>query len=59
MVSIPRWVPREPGKVILRNVVAEIVEQEERVKVGGIAEAERAAEVNACALDRRFALQAV
>jgi hypothetical protein len=36
---------RMPGKarqVILRNVVAEIVEQQERIEVGRVAEAERA-----------------
>ena len=44
-----------PGKarqVILRNVIAEVVEEEERIEVGGIAEAERAAQMHARAFER-------
>ena len=44
-------VPREAGEVVLGDVVAEIVEEEERVEVGGVAEAERAAQVNARAFE--------
>ena len=39
--------PREARQVILRNVVAEIVEQQEGVEIGRVAEAERAAQVYA------------
>src|ERR1022692_1127351 len=49
-------VPREAGQVIARNVVAEIVQQEEWVEVGGVAEAERAAQMDACALECRLGL---
>jgi hypothetical protein len=38
--------PGEAGEVVGGDVVAEIVEQEKRVEVGGVAEAERAAEVD-------------
>ena len=40
-------VPGEAGEVVGGDVVAEIVEQEEGVEIGGVAEAERAAEVDA------------
>ena len=35
-------VPRKPGQVVLRPLVAEVVEQKERVEVGRVAEPERA-----------------
>jgi len=35
--------PRKAGQVVLRNVVTEVVEQQERVEFGCVAEAERAA----------------
>ncbi len=44
---------RMPGKarqIIRGNVVAEIVEQQERVEIGGVAEAEGAAQMHSCAL---------
>ena len=40
-------VPREARQVIFRDVVAEVVEQEERVEIGRIAESECAAQVHA------------
>ena len=46
--------PRKPGQVILRNVVAEIVEQQKRVEIGRVAETERAAQVHARAFQRRL-----
>src|SRR5581483_6363190 len=39
--------PRKAGAIIVRPVVAEIVEQQERVEFGRIAEAERAIELHA------------
>jgi len=42
--------PRKPGEILLRAVVAEIVEQQERIELGGVAKTEGAAKVNACAL---------
>ena len=39
-------VPREAGQVILRNVIAEVIEKEKWVEIGGVAEAERAAQVD-------------
>ena len=47
-------VPREARQIILRDVVAEIVEQEERVEIGGVAEAERAAQMYARAFEGRL-----
>ena len=35
--------PGEAGEIVLRVVVAEIVEQQERIELGGVAEAEGAA----------------
>jgi hypothetical protein len=46
--------PGESGKVILRTIVAEIVEEEEWIEFSGFAEAERALELDARALDGRF-----
>jgi len=42
-------VPREAGEVIRRDVIAEIVQEEERVELGSVAEAKRAAQMHACA----------
>jgi hypothetical protein len=39
--------PWEASQVILRTVIPEVVEEEKRVEVGRVAEAERAAQVNA------------
>jgi hypothetical protein len=47
-------VPRETRQVILRNVVAEVVEQQKRVEIGSVAEAERAAQVHARAFEGRL-----
>jgi hypothetical protein len=44
-------VPGEAGQVIIWNIVAEIVEKQERVEIGCVAEAECAAEVHACAFE--------
>ena len=44
--------PREARQVVRWHVVAEVVEQQERVVVGRLAEAERAAQVHACAFQR-------
>jgi hypothetical protein len=48
------WVPRETGEVIGGDIVAEIVEEQERVGVGGTAEAERAAEMDTRAFESGF-----
>ena len=47
--------PREAGEIIGRTVVAEIVEQQERIGLGGVAEAEGAAQLDAGAFDGRLA----
>src|SRR5215510_12295653 len=47
-------VPREARQVILRNVIAEVIEEEEWVEVGRIAEPERAAQPHSRALKRRL-----
>jgi hypothetical protein len=44
--------PRESGKVLVGIVVSKVVEQQERIELGRIAEAERAAQMDAGALER-------
>src|SRR3974390_394041 len=44
--------PGKAGEILIRAVVAEIVEQQERVEFTGVAEAERAAKVYAGAFER-------
>ena len=44
--------PREAREVVLRHIVAKVVEQQERVVVGRLAESERPAQVHACAFQR-------
>jgi hypothetical protein len=46
--------PRETSQVVLRPIIAEVIEQEEQVEVGRVAEAERTAQVDACALKGRL-----
>ncbi len=48
--------PRKASQIILRNIIAEIVEQQERIEVAGVSEAERAAQMHACAFESRFRL---
>ena len=43
--------PRKPGAVIFRPVVAEIVQQQERIEFARVAEAEGAIELDARAFD--------
>src|SRR5580692_12358936 len=47
----PVWMPRETGQVVGRILVAEIVQQEERVKVFRFAETEGALQFDARTLD--------
>ena len=47
-------VPREPGEKVVRVVVAEVVEQQERIEFRRVAEPERALQPHAGALDGRF-----
>src|SRR6266849_8827507 len=49
-------VPWKTFEIILGNVVAKIVEKKEGIEVGGVAETERAAQVNARAFERWFGL---
>jgi len=45
MVSMPRCgCPREARQVVVRVVVAEVVEEQERIEVGGIGRSRRPAE---------------
>ena len=46
--------PGKSGAILVRPVVAEIVQQEERIELGGVAEAESAAQVHAGSFDRGF-----
>jgi hypothetical protein len=43
----------EAGQVVLGTIVPKIVQQQERVEVGGVPEAERAAQMHSGALERR------
>jgi len=52
-------VPRKSGEVIGRYIIAKIVEQQERIKILGIAEAEGAPQMDARAFNRRFRLDDV
>ena len=55
-LDAPVRVPGEAGQVVLRDVIAEVVEQEERVEVRGVPEAERAAKVHARTFAGRLGL---
>ena len=46
--------PRETRQVILRNVIAEIVQQEKWVKIGCVVKPERATQVNSSTFDGRL-----
>src|SRR5262249_36878958 len=46
--------PGESGQVVIRHVVAKIVQQEKRIVVARLAEAEGAAKMNAGAFERWF-----
>ena len=46
--------PREAGQVVLRDVVAKIIQQQERIEIGSISKTERAAKVNARTLAGGF-----
>src|SRR5262249_21319733 len=48
--------PRKSREVVLRVVVAKVIEEQKRIVLGRVAEAERAAELDACALQRRSGL---
>ena len=48
--------PREAGEIVGRVVVAEIVEQQERIELGRLAEAEGALQLHAGAFERGLGL---
>ena len=48
--------PGKPGQVVVRDIVAEVVEEQERDRSRTFAEAERAAQMDAGALQRRLEL---
>ena len=48
--------PREAGQIVLGPIAAEIVHHEERVEIGGVAEAEGAAQLDARPLHGRNGL---
>ena len=48
--------PRETGEVILRNVVAKIVEQQKGIEFGSVVEAESSAQMDAGTVEGRFGL---
>jgi hypothetical protein len=49
--------PRKAGKIIAGVVVAEVVEQQERIELGGVAESERALKLDAGAFNGRGGVQ--
>ena len=49
--------PGKAGEIVVGNVVAEVVEQQERIELGGVAEAERAAQMHARAFHRGLGLE--
>jgi hypothetical protein len=50
------WVPGKTSEVVFRDIIPEVVKQEEGIEVRCIAEAERAAEMYAGAFESRFGL---
>jgi hypothetical protein len=46
--------PREPGDVILRTIVSEVVEQQERIELLGTAEPKGPTQPYACAFESRL-----
>ena len=54
MVSMPRCgCHGKPGEVVVRAIVAEVVEQQERIELAGFAEAEAAVQLHAGAFHGR------
>ena len=49
--------PRKAGKIVAGVVVAEVVEQQERIELGGVAESERALQLDAGAFNGRGGVQ--
>jgi hypothetical protein len=43
--------PGKPSQVVVRNIIPKIVQQQERIIVGGAAEPEGAPEMYACSLE--------
>ncbi len=50
------WMPWEAGKIILGNIIAEIIEQQKWIEVGGVAETECAAQMHTSTFTRRLGL---
>ena len=50
-------VPREPREVVIGVLVAKIVEQQKRIELGRVAEAERALQPDAGAFERRLGVK--
>src|SRR4051794_20692397 len=48
--------PGKARKVILRNIIAKIIQQQKRIEVFGITESERAPKMHTCALSGGFGL---
>src|ERR1700761_3618157 len=46
--------PRKAGAIVVRPVIAEIIEQQEGIEIAGIAEAESPAQLDARAFHRRL-----
>ena len=48
-LDAPMWMPWKPAQVLIGNVIAKVVKQQERVKLARIMKAESAVQVHACA----------
>ena len=48
------WVPRKARQIILRDIIAEIIQQEERVEVLGISESKGAAQMHTGPFESRL-----
>jgi hypothetical protein len=49
-------VPGKAGEVILRNIISEIIQQQERVELGSVAETKSSAQTHSGAFQRRLGL---
>src|SRR5450755_335131 len=46
--------PWKAGEIVLRNIIAEVIEEEKRIEVGGVVESKGSPQMHARAFERRF-----
>src|SRR5439155_27376176 len=51
------WMPREAGEIVGRVLVAKVIEQQKRIELCRLAEAERTLQLHAGAFDMRLCLE--